>query len=121
SPLFIPRRCRACIGLLLLTLTAMWASAAGAKRVLILNPFGRYVMPYSTVISAFRTSLARDLGEPVDIYDLPLDLVLFTGPDGESPLVACVEGRIKRQPVDLVVPVGVAGAQFATRHRAQLF
>ena len=61
------------IGLLLLTLAAIGASAAyggvaatrlyaaNPKRVLILDLFGRDVAPFSTTISAFRTTLAREL------------------------------------------------------------
>jgi hypothetical protein len=107
--------------LLLLTLITSGASAASRKRVLILDPFGRDVAPFSVAISAFRSTLARELGEPVDIYDLPLELTRFAEPEGEGPLVAFLEGRIKSQPVDLVVPIGGAGVQFAARHRGRLF
>ena len=102
----MPRRCGASVGLLVLTLAALSASAASPKRVLILDPFGRNVAPFTTAVSSFRTTLARELGEPVDIYELPLELARFAGPEGESQLVTFLEGRIKEQSVDLVVPVG---------------
>ena len=89
--------------------------------MLILDPFGRNVAPFTTAVSSFRTTLARELGEPVDIYELPLELTRFSGPEGETPLVTFLEGRLKEQPVDLVVPVGGAGMQFAARHRERLF
>ena len=89
--------------LLLLTLATLGASAASPKRVLILDPFGRNVAPFTTAVSSFRTTLARELGEPVDIYELPLELARFSGPEGETPLVTFLEGRLKEQPVDLVV------------------
>ena len=120
-PLSIARWSGASLGLVLLALTALGASAASPKRVLILDPFGRDVAPFSTAVSSFRTSLARELGGPVDIYDVPLELERFAGPEGENSLVAFVEGRIKKQPVDLVVPVGTAGMQFAEKHRDRLF
>ncbi|MBP1599144.1 MAG: two-component sensor histidine kinase, partial [Acidobacteria bacterium] len=50
-----------------------------------------------------------------------LDLARFTESEGEGPLVAFLEARIKKYPVDLVVPVGSAGVQFAARHRERLF
>ena len=109
------------MGCLLLTLAALGASAASPKRVLILDPFGRNVAPFTTAVSSFRTTLARELGEPVDIYEIPLELARFAGPEGETPLVTFLEGRLKEQPVDLVVPVGTAGMQFAARHRDRLF
>ena len=115
------RRCGASVGLLVLTLATLGASAASPKRVLILDPFGRNVAPFTTAVSSFRTTLARELGEPVDIYELPLELARFAGPEGETPLVTFLEGRLKEQPVDLVVPVGTAGMQFAARHRDRLF
>jgi len=109
------------VGALLLTLATLGVSAPSPKRVLILDPFGRNVAPFTTAVSSFRSTLARELGEPVDIYELPLELARFSGPDGESPLVTFMEGRLKEQPVDLVVPVGGAGMQFAAQHRARLF
>jgi PAS domain S-box-containing protein len=115
------RRSGACLGTLLLTLAALCASAASPKRVLILDPFEREVAPYSAVVSAFRNTLVREFGSPLDIYELPLDLARFSEAEGEAPLVAFLEGRLKRQPVDLVVPIGSAGLQFAARHRERLF
>ncbi len=121
TPLSMTRWSGACVGLFALALAALCASAAGPKRVLILDPFGRNVAPFTTCVSSFRSTLARELGEPVDIYELPLELTRFSGPEGETPLVTFVEGRLNEQPVDLVVPVGTAGMQFAARHRDRLF
>src|ERR1700758_1880217 len=115
------RWCRACLGTLLLTLVAFCASAASPKRILVLTPFGRDVEPFSAAVSAFRSTLARELGEPVDFYEIPLDLARFTAPEDEAPLVAFLEDRIKNHPVDLVVTIGGAGVQFAARHRERLF
>ena len=42
-------------------------------------------------------------------------------PRGRRTLVTFLEGRLKEQPVDLVVPVGTAGMQFAAKHRDRLF
>ena len=97
------------MGILLLTLATLGASSASPKRILILDPFGRDVAPFSAAVSAFRTTLARELGESVDFYEVPLDLARFDGPDGEGPVVTFLEGRIKSRPVDLVVPIGGAG------------
>lgn len=108
-------------GVFLLTLAALAASAASPKRVLILNPFGRDVAPFNAAVSAFRTTLAQELGGPVDFYEVPLELARFAESEGESPLVTFLEGRINSQPVDLVVPIGGAGVQFAARHRERLF
>ncbi len=57
---------RAGTGLLVLASAALCASAATPKRVLILNSFEREVAPFNTVVSAFRTTLVRELGQPVE-------------------------------------------------------
>src|SRR5512137_2991698 len=102
----------ACIGLALLNLAALSASAATPKRVLILDPFGRDVAPFSAAVSSFRTTLAREYGERVDIYELPLELARLGEVEGEGPLVTFLEGQVKAHPVDLVVAIGGPGAQF---------
>ncbi len=107
--------------LLLLTLAALCASAASPKRVLILNPFGRDVAPFSAVASTFRSTLVEELGAPVNFYEVPLDLERFPESEGESSLASFLAGRLKKQPIDLVVPIGAAGVQFAARYRDRLF
>jgi PAS domain S-box-containing protein len=109
------------VGMLLLAFATTCASAAAPKRVLLLNPYGSDVAPFRAVVSAFRTTLTHELGEPVDLYEVPLDLARITEKEGEEPLTSFLEGRIKNQPVDLVVTVGASGVQFAARHRKRLF
>lgn len=107
----------------LLSVVVWWLSVltvtAAPKRVLILNPHTRDVEPFGAVVSAFRSTLVREMGEPVDILEIPLDLARFTEPEGA--LVAFLEQHLTRQAIDLVVPIGGAGAQFAGRYRERLF
>ncbi len=117
----IKPRLRLWLGLLFVALCTCSAAADSPKRVLILNPFGRDVEPFCAAVSSFRTTLVRELGEPVDFHEIPLDLARFTGPEGDAPLVDFLEDRIKSQPVDLVAPIGGAGVQFAAQHRQRLF
>ncbi len=114
-------RQRLWIGLLFATLSTLCVAKEDPKRVLILNPFGRDVEPFGAAVSEFRATLVRELGEPVDFHEIPLELARFTGAEGEAPLVDFLEDRIASQPVDLVVPIGGAGVQFAARHRERLF
>ena len=109
-----------CLGTLLLTLATPGASAASPKRVLILDSYGRDVAPFSGVVSAFRTALARDLGQPVDVYDAPLDMARFADPGLEQHFVDFLEHSFSNR-VDLVVPVGGPAATFAIRYRERLF
>ncbi len=63
----------AIVGISLFMLNALGAANIPPKRVLILDSFGRDVAPFNGAASALRTTLARELGEPVDIYqDRPL-------------------------------------------------
>ncbi len=73
----ITRWGRAGLGTLLLTLAAFCASDAGPKRVLVLDPFGRDIAPFSAAVSAFRTALAQEFLGPVDICKVPVDLARF--------------------------------------------
>jgi signal transduction histidine kinase len=88
---------------------------------MILNPFGRDTEPFTAVVSGFRSTLAREFGQAIDFYEVPLDLARFSGQEGEEPLVAFLEERLKSQPVDLVASIGGAAVQFAARHRDRLF
>ena len=107
--------------ILLSALVATPALADSPKRILILNPFGRDIEPHAAAVSAFRSTLVREMGEPVEFDEIPLDLARIPGPDGEGPLVGFLEDRIRNHPVDLVVPIGGNGAQFTARHRERLF
>ena len=106
---------------MLLTLIALSASAAPPKRVLVLDSFGRDVAPFSVAVSAFRTTLARELGQPVDIYEVPLDLARFADLGFEESLVDFLEHRFAGSPIDLVVPVGTPAVRFTAHYRHRLF
>ncbi|MDD1650131.1 MAG: PAS domain S-box protein, partial [Methylococcaceae bacterium] len=107
--------------MLLLTLTALCASAASPKRVLILDPFGRDVPPSSVAISAFRTTLAREFGERVEFYEMSLDRARFQEPEAEGPFLQFLESRIASRPMDLVATTGGPGMEFVERHQERLF
>ncbi len=108
---------------LFLLILTLWSpmTAEEPKRVLILNPYSRNVEPFSSVVSGFRATLAREYGQPLDIQEIPLDLARTGGAGDEEPLVGFIEDRVRREPVDLVVPIGTAGVQFVERHGERLF
>src|SRR5271154_6319383 len=102
SPL-MSRWSRVCLGTLLSVLVTLCASAADPKHVLILYPFGHDVAPFNAVADAFLDTLAREMGEPVDCYQIPLDLARYKDVAEEAPLVDFLTARVKHDPVDLVV------------------
>jgi two-component system, LuxR family, sensor kinase FixL len=66
--------------------SVLGATNARPRRVLILDSFGRDVAPFNSAAAAFRTTLARDLGEPVDSYEESLDMARFAALEKEEPL-----------------------------------
>src|SRR5262245_40037726 len=63
---------------------AFAAENAPARRILILDSFGRDVAPFNAAASAFRTTLARELGQPVDIHQVSLDSARFAETGSEE-------------------------------------
>ncbi|MFO1423506.1 MAG: ATP-binding protein [Candidatus Competibacteraceae bacterium] len=106
---------------LLLILAMSGASAAVPKRILILDSFGRDVAPFNASVSVFRTTLAREFGKPVDIYEMPLEAARFAVSEREGALVAFLKSSFEGYPLDLVVPVGAPAAKFAAQYRERLF
>ena len=94
---------------------------ATPKRVLILDSFGRDVAPFNVGVAAFRTELARELGEPVDLYEASLDAARFAEPEKEEPFVSFLRSRFAERNLDLVVPVGAPAVRFMAKYRADLF
>ena len=108
-------------GWLLLTVVTLCASAATPKRVLILDSFGRDVAPFNVGVSAFRTTLGRELGEPIDLHEESLELGRFAEPAREAPFVNFLKTRFEGYPLDLVVPVSAPAVKFVAQHRGHLF
>ncbi len=107
--------------LLGLTLAALCAPAATPRRVLIVDSFGRDVAPFSAAASAFRTTLASELGEPLDLHEASLETGRFAEPGMEKPLVDFLEQRFAGRLPDLVVPIGAPAARFVAQYRGRLF
>jgi signal transduction histidine kinase len=79
------------------------------------------VAPFATAASAFRTTLAEELGEPVDFYDASLDMARFGEPEKQGVFVEFLKARFKDRPLDLVVPIGAPAVRFAAQYRDRLF
>lgn len=118
-----PRTCTpATKCLLILLMTAFFpvplmGAAGSPKRVLLLDSFGRNVVPISTVISVFRTELSSRSPEPVDLHEASLEMARFAQPDQERPFVNFLRERFSNHKPDLVVSVGGPAFTFVERHR----
>ena len=110
------------LGLLLAALTTFYVSGATIPRhVLILDSFGRDIAPFNVAASTFRTTLAKELGGPVDIYEATMDAARFSEPEKEGPFVEYLKSRFEGRPLDLVVPIGAPAVRFMAKYREVLF
>jgi ABC-type uncharacterized transport system substrate-binding protein len=108
--------------LLLLMLAIGMESAAHdppRKRVLILESFGQPLATAGAV--AMRATLERELGEPVDVYHVSLDVARFPEPDHEVQVRDFLKSRYEERKLDLVAPLGAPAARFVVRQREHLF
>ena len=100
---------------------ALAATNVPAKRVLIIDSFGRDIGPFNAVAAAFRTTLTRELAEPVDVDEAPFDTARFAEPKQEAPFVDFLQNRYGGRKLDLVVPINFPALSFVVRHRKRLF
>jgi signal transduction histidine kinase len=121
AELCLTRRFGICGPILLLSVVTFCAVAAPPKRVLILDSFGRDVAPFSAVVSSFRTTLAREMGEQVDVYEQSLETGRLTDPGFEQPSAVFLERRFARQPLDLIVSIGSPASKFAMQRKRRPF
>jgi PAS domain S-box-containing protein len=96
-------------------------SAATPERILIIDSFGRDIAPFNSAVSTFRTTIARELGKPVDIYEASLDAARFAEPEREPPFVDFLKFRFEGRALDLVVPIGAPAVRFVSKYRDTLF
>lgn len=107
--------------LLLLTLAALPASAASPKRVLIVHSFVNAAPPFTTHSTTFETTLTAELGAPVDLDEVTLDVARYATADMEEALVDYLRKRQEKWQPDLVVPIGSPAGVFVARYRERLF
>lgn len=87
------------------------------KRVLLVHSFGNDFAPFIT----FRTELAKRLGEPVDLHEVPLLTGRNGAPPEDAPFVDYLLGLFPQRPPDLVVTIGGPALRLAQRQRQRLF
>jgi signal transduction histidine kinase len=116
-----PNRLLAGSGWLLLLLTAFSAVAAEPKRVLVVHSFGNAAPPFTTASTAFETVLTEEMGEPVDLDEVSLDVARYATLDMEEALVELMRKRQTKWQPDLVVPIGSPAGAFVAQQRDRLF
>src|SRR3984885_11272626 len=97
------------------------ASAAEAKRVLIVHTSNRLSGYGIAVESGLRQVLDANPAQPVDIFSEFLDEPRFGGDRYELTVTTYLHDKYAGHPIDAVVAGGDAALQFMLRHRDQLF
>jgi signal transduction histidine kinase len=100
-------------------MSASLASAADARRVLLLHAFGHPYSPWSDMAASFRAELIKRSPQPIDLYEVSLDTSRVQSAQDEAPFVDYIHALAGRK-LDLIVPVGAPAAFFVQRHRTQL-
>ena len=77
--------------------------------------------PFLAAVSSLRTTLAEELGEAVDFYEVSLDMGRFSEPETEGPVLEFLRARFQERPLDLVVPFGAPAVKFIGQYREPLF
>ncbi len=109
------------LGVFLFALNALGMTHSSPKRVLILDSFGPDVAPFNVVAAAFRTTLTREMAEPVAIHQISLETARFTEPEKDDSFVRFIEDRFDGRKIDLVVPIAFPAVDFTARQRKRLF
>ena len=103
-----------------MALTGFNAHGAEPRRVLLLHSFGREFEPFITFSQTFRSELAKQSPEPLDLFDVALASARFDASE-EAPFVDYLLALFAGRRVDLVVPMGGPACRFAQEYRAKLF
>lgn len=99
------------------------SGAAQEERPHVLILYAHYsnTAPYQAIASAFKTALAREMGEPVQYYEEPLSVDRYLDPEMEIAYAELIHKRCTKYGIDLIVPIGGPAAQFVAKYREQAF
>src|SRR6185503_10102116 len=77
--------------------------------------------PFTTGSTAFESTLIGEMGEPVDLDEVSLDVARYATLDMEEALVELMRKRQAKWQPDLVVPIGSPAGVFVAQYRDRLF
>jgi hypothetical protein len=95
-----------CWGAILFGLATFSVLAAEPKGVPVVHSFGRAAPPFTTASTAFETTLMAEMGEPVDLDEVSLDVARYAALDQEGALVEFLHKRQTKWQPQLVVRIG---------------
>jgi len=97
------------------------APVAAPRRVLILSSFGSDFALFSRISSDFRSELTRKLGQPLDFFEVPIDLARFVSVESQAPFADYLSALFASRRLDLVVTLGGPATRFGQTFRSRLF
>jgi hypothetical protein len=108
---------RAWIAIALLAFAAGNATAADAKRVLLLHSFGRDFHAEEIFANYLRTNLIERSQSPLDRYEVSLEIARFADGERDEAFVGYLRELFATHPPDLIVTMVSPAARFIQRHR----
>jgi signal transduction histidine kinase len=110
------------MAVVLLVFAAAGATAAEPKRVLLLQSFGSDIREQEDVFTDYlRKELADQSPVPLEYHEMSLDAARLSEAIQDSAFVEYARELLGNRPLDLVVTLEAPAAQFARRHRQDLF
>lgn len=101
--------------------TALSASAAEPKRVLLIHSFGSATPPSTALSIAFVRALEEKMGQRVDLDQVSLDMARYADRDMQEAIVDYLQKRQAKWKPDLVVTSGAPAAVFVASYRDRVF
>lgn len=91
------------------------------KRVLLVHSFGRDFAPFNQVAEGFRENLSKTNPQPIEFWEISLEITRFDGGWDEDALIKFLESVTRDHKPDLVVSFGAPAMEFCHRNRHSLF
>jgi len=97
------------------------AAEAKVRRVLIITSFGGRFEPFYSFVAEMRAEVVRQLPEPIEFLEAPLEMARFAQTGEEGPFADYLATLGTRGRTDLIVAIGSPAARFVARHHDRLF
>ena len=104
-----------------LLLCVAQSATAAPRRVLLIGSFGPHFAPWNAITAQFRDELIRQSPEPIDLYEVSLQLGRHAHPQDETPFIGYLGALYSEGDPALLVAVGAPAARFVLKNRAKVF
>jgi signal transduction histidine kinase len=88
---------------------------------LLISSFGPHFAPWNAITAQFRDQLIKQSPDPIDLYEVSLQLGRYTHPQNETAFVGYLGALYSDSAPELLVAVGAPAARFMLRNRVKIF